>query len=192
VESVPDRKCVPHSPRQRRETAARLRPRPPAPLAAVNARAPSAEAQPGWQHFVPAVLFLIVSVLAVMTMAAWPAPGLRQVAVMLRPGSDALQAEALAARVSGELVAVGGLPNVYIIAAERPDLVAALYHSGAWLVMNPLGAHGCNSAATNTYPGPGQPGPGQPSTGQPSTGSQALAAKHWQPNTGHPGTGLPA
>ncbi len=112
--------------------------------------AAATESPPSWRHLVPAGALLVISALALLALTARPAQGLREAAVLLPPWDGLLKAEAVAAQVDGRLVDAGGLPNVYIIEAQRADLVSALYHAGAWLVINPLGAHGCLPASPTT------------------------------------------
>jgi hypothetical protein len=104
------------------------------------------ESSSRWRDFIPAGLLLCVGALVITLMAAWPSPDQQEVAVMLAPGDGLPQAEALASRIDAQLVDLGGLPNVFIFRSTHPGLVATLYRSGAWLVLNPLGARGCTSA----------------------------------------------
>ncbi|HTH99560.1 MAG TPA: hypothetical protein VL752_01335 [Acidisoma sp.] len=103
------------------------------------------ETAPHWRQFVPAGLLLLASVLAITFLVAQPAKGQKQLAVLLPPWDGPLQAASLVARAGGVLVDSGGIPSVFIVASNRPDFTAALYHAGAWLVMNPITAHGCLS-----------------------------------------------
>jgi hypothetical protein len=105
------------------------------------------EPPPNWRQLVPAVLFLLVSVVAMALLIAQPKRGQREVAIVLPPWESTLQAAALVQKAGGWLVDVGGLPNVYITAADRPGFVSALYRAGAWLVIDPISAHGCLSSS---------------------------------------------
>lgn len=109
----------------------------------------AAEPPPTWRHLVPAGLFLLVSVVTLLIMAVQPRPGQQRLAVVLAPWQGALQAQLVAGRAHARLVDAGGLPNVFIMTGARPDLAAALYRAGAWLVVDPLSAHGCLSTVPN-------------------------------------------
>jgi hypothetical protein len=106
----------------------------------------TSEPPPHWRQLVPACFFLLVSVIVMALMVAQPERGQKQVAIVLPPWDGALQAAALVQKAGGQLVDAGGLPNVYIATADRPGFVSALYHAGAWLVINPIAAHGCLSS----------------------------------------------
>lgn len=107
------------------------------------------EPAPGWRPLLPALALLIVSVLAILLLVAQPPRGQKQVAILLPPWDGAMQAAAIVGRAGGRLVDAGGLPDVFIVASNRPDFIAALYRAGAWLVINPLAAHGCLSTPQN-------------------------------------------
>lgn len=100
---------------------------------------------PNWKDFVPALGLLFASVAAITLLVAQPTPGQKQLAVLLPPWDGPLQAAALAARAGGVLVDSGGLSSVFIVASDRPGFASALYHAGAWFVMNPITSHGCLS-----------------------------------------------
>ncbi|MCB8881894.1 hypothetical protein ACELLULO517_16745 [Acidisoma cellulosilytica] len=121
------------------------RPRPQGKIALSRRPAP-ADPAPSWKHLLPAGLLLLVSVLAILLLVAQPRPGQKEVAIVLPPWDGALQAAALVGRAGGALVDAGGLRNIFIVTSDRPDFVAALYRAGAWLVINPIAAHGCLSA----------------------------------------------
>jgi hypothetical protein len=101
---------------------------------------------PTWRHLLPAGVLLVISVLAILTLVAQPEPGQREVAILLPPWDGAIQAASLVGQAGGELVDAGGMPDIFIVTSDKPDFVAALYRAGAWLVINPIAAHGCLSA----------------------------------------------
>ncbi|MCC0806357.1 hypothetical protein FPV16_09040 [Methylobacterium sp. W2] len=54
---------------------------------------------------------------------------------------------ALVARAGGSILRMGGWTNSIVVTAGPPDLVARLYASGAWLVIDAGDARGCDSAS---------------------------------------------
>lgn len=103
----------------------------------------SEDIPPAWRHFLPAGLLLLASVIAIALLICQPVPGQRQLAVLLPPWDGPMAAAELVARAGGELVDGGGLPSVFIVTSDQPGFATALYRAGAWLVMNPITAHGC-------------------------------------------------
>ena len=64
-------------------------------------------------------------------------------AVLLSPRIGLSEAVNIIGRAGGQLVTDGEFPNLVIAFSTRPDFTAALYKGRAWLVLNPLAAHGC-------------------------------------------------
>lgn len=74
--------------------------------------------------------------------AVLPRSDARMVAAVFAPTSDMADIAARLDPFDGRIVRMGGLPNIAIVAADRPDLAASLYRAGAWLVLDPR-AGGC-------------------------------------------------
>ncbi|KQP42304.1 hypothetical protein ASF49_00105 [Methylobacterium sp. Leaf104] len=83
-----------------------------------------------------ATLVLPVGVMAV--------PMSETVAVIAPPGRDAA---AIVARAGGTILRLGGWSNVLVVRAGSSDLVARLYASGAWLVVDARFATACTPAS---------------------------------------------
>lgn len=126
-------------------TSVRL-PRDHTPLHRRGHWQPKADPAPQWRHLLPALILLGFSVLAILMLVARPVSGQRQVAIVLPPWDGTLQAAAIVGRAGGRLVDAGGLPDIFIVTSDRADFINALYRAGAWLVINPIAAHGCLSA----------------------------------------------
>ena len=99
------------------------------------------------ERFAPASLSIamILAVLATIVVAAeavLPRPGARMVAAVFAPSLRLADIAARLDPIDGRIVRLGALPNIAIVAADRPDLAASLYRAGAWLVLDPR-AGGC-------------------------------------------------
>ncbi len=99
------------------------------------------------ERFAPATLraALGLAVLATLTVAAevlLPARDARMVAAVFAPNVGLAEIAARLDPIDGRVVRMGALPNIAIVAADRPDLAASLYRAGAWLVLDPR-AGGC-------------------------------------------------
>jgi hypothetical protein len=93
--------------------------------------------------FAPAIALLVVSVGAIFMAAFSPSGDRGQYAVLAPPWYSRAQTLKLAVTAGGDVVDVGNLQNVVIVHSGSPRFVAALYHSGAWLVVDPLELRGC-------------------------------------------------
>lgn len=101
------------------------------------------------ERFAPATLVaaLVLGALATLAVGAealLPARDARMVAAVFAPTVGVADIAARLDPIDGRLVRMGALPNIAVVAADRPDLVAALYRMGAWLVLDPR-AGGCRS-----------------------------------------------
>lgn len=74
--------------------------------------------------------------------ALGPRPDATVVAAVFSPTLDLAEIARRLDSFDGRIVRMGGLPNIAIVAAARPDLAGALYRAGAWLVLDPR-AGGC-------------------------------------------------
>lgn len=86
-----------------------------------------------------AVLATLVLPLGVL---AFPAS--ETVAVIAPAGADAA---AIVARAGASVLRLGGRSNVLVVRAGSPDLVARLYASGAWLVIDARFATACTPSS---------------------------------------------
>ena len=96
-----------------------------------------------WRDFAPAIALLVASAGAIFMAAFSPSGDRGQYAVLAPPWYSRAQTLKLAVMAGGDVVDVGNLVNVVIVHSESPEFVAALYHSGAWLVVDPLELRGC-------------------------------------------------
>jgi hypothetical protein len=76
----------------------------------------------------------------VLPIAATALPASQTLAVIVSPGQDAA---GIVARSGGTILRQGGWSNVLLVRAESSDLVARLYASGAWLVIDARSATAC-------------------------------------------------
>jgi hypothetical protein len=97
----------------------------------------------GWLAFVPAAALLIVSAAGLFVAKFSPSGDRGQYAVVAPVWYDMAQTIGLAVRAGGDVVDVGSLANVVIVHSESPKFVGALYHAGAWLVIDPVRLRGC-------------------------------------------------
>jgi hypothetical protein len=104
--------------------------------------------KPKLAHFVPAILLLLLTLSAAGIASVVPAKGAHEVAVLLSPRTGLSDAANIIGRAGGQLVADGEFPNLVIAFSKGPDFAAALYRAGAWLVLDPLAAHGCGGTVT--------------------------------------------
>lgn len=96
-----------------------------------------------WRDFIPAAA-LMVGVIAIIAVARlWPSGDRGQYAVIAPPSYDLGQTVRLVRAAGGSIVDVGGLKNVVILHSADKNAVAALYHAGAWLVIDPQLLRGC-------------------------------------------------
>ena len=96
-----------------------------------------------WRDLAPAIALLVASAGAIFMAAFSPSGGRGQYAVLAPPWYSRAQTLKLAVMAGGDVVDVGNLQNVVIVHSASPRFVAALYHSGAWLVVDPLELRGC-------------------------------------------------
>jgi len=96
-----------------------------------------------WGDFAPAISLLVVSAAAIFMAALSPSGDRGQYAVLAPPWYTRAQTLKLAILAGGDVIDVGNLMNVVIVHSASPQFVAALYHSGAWLVVDPLELRGC-------------------------------------------------
>jgi hypothetical protein len=75
-------------------------------------------------------------------------PRSAQVAVVGAPLQDGGAVFALVARAGGAVVRGGGTANVVVAESSEPGFVWRLYREGAWLVLDPLVAGGCDPTPT--------------------------------------------
>jgi hypothetical protein len=96
----------------------------------------------------PALIFLVLSVLALASLAIQPTRNQHELAVLSPPWDGLIQTAALVTMAGGKLVDSGGLSNLVVASSDSPGFASALYRAGAWLVLNPIAFHGCSAAAS--------------------------------------------
>jgi len=96
-----------------------------------------------WASFAPAALLLAFSALASLAAGLAPVSGSGMYAVVAPPWYDLQGSAGLVGRAGGEIVDAGGLGNVLIVHSAQPAFIRALYHAGAWLVLDPTQLRGC-------------------------------------------------
>jgi hypothetical protein len=100
----------------------------------------------------PAALLLLCSVIGVATIGLAPRSGQTQLAVVAAPWKSLVQTAELVGAADGAVVEAGGLPNVIIAHSDDPGFADALYHAGAWLVLDPILLRGCLGFDTGRNP----------------------------------------
>jgi hypothetical protein len=93
--------------------------------------------------FAPAIALLIVSTVGIFVAAFSPSGDHGQYAVVAPPWYGFAQTIGLIDAAGGDIVEFGDLTNIAIVHSANPGFVRALYHAGAWLVIDPLGLRGC-------------------------------------------------
>lgn len=96
-----------------------------------------------WSGLLPSVALLFGSVFAALLVGLAPAAGQTQFAVIAAPWWSLSRTAELVGAAEGDILDVGGLPNVVIAHSDDPGFVAALYRRGAWLVLDPVLLRGC-------------------------------------------------
>ena len=91
-------------------------------------------------RLLPVLLLLVCAPILVMAL-----PTSEAVAVIGPPGSEPERMLMIVASAGGEAVREGGRANVLIARSSQPGFVWRLYGAGAWLVINPLAAGGCEA-----------------------------------------------
>jgi hypothetical protein len=89
------------------------------------------------------MVLLIVSAVGVLAAALSPTADRDQYAVVAPPWYGPAQTAGLVGIAGGDIVDVGGLPNVVIAHSTSPGFIRALYRAGAWLVIDPVRLRGC-------------------------------------------------
>jgi hypothetical protein len=90
-------------------------------------------------------LTLALAVLGVFVAVAMPRDG-RALLVALPAGASERLIDTLA-RADAELVAVGALSGLYVVASDRPGLAGRLWEAGAFFVVDAALAIGCRPAS---------------------------------------------
>jgi len=96
-----------------------------------------------WRDFIPAAVLMIVVTAAIAAATLWPSGDRGQYAVVAPPSYDLGRTITMVQAAGGSIVYVGGLKNVVILHSADKNVVAALYHAGAWLVIDPHLLRGC-------------------------------------------------
>lgn len=86
---------------------------------------------------------MLASVVAIFISTLTADARSQEVAVIAPVWADAAEAAEIVARSGGSIVASAGLANVIIARSDHPDFISALYHSGAWLVLDAVKLRGC-------------------------------------------------
>jgi hypothetical protein len=103
----------------------------------------SQEDRGSWAGLGPAAILLLSSVVGAFFIGLAPRAGQNQFAVIAAPWAGLMQAVEMVGAAGGEVVDAGGLSNVIIAHSDDPGFVKALYHAGAWLVLDPILLRGC-------------------------------------------------
>jgi hypothetical protein len=98
------------------------------------------------RDFLPALALLVVTVSGFGALSTLPTRNEQELAVLFPPRIDIETAASLVASAGGELVDSTRFPNIVIATSDMPGFTHALYKVGAWLVMDPIVAHGCGAA----------------------------------------------
>jgi hypothetical protein len=96
-----------------------------------------------WLDFAPAIALLIVSVGGILIATVGPSGTRGQYAVVAPPWYNQAQTIGLVGIAGGDIVDLGGSANIVVAHSENPGFTRALYHAGAWLVIDPMGLRGC-------------------------------------------------
>lgn len=96
-----------------------------------------------WSGLLPAAVLLLGSLAAALPAGLAPAAGQTQFAVIAAPWWSLSRTAELVGAAEGDILDIGGLPNVVIAHSDDPGFVAALYRKGAWLVLDPVLLRGC-------------------------------------------------
>jgi hypothetical protein len=96
-----------------------------------------------WQALVAAIALSIVIAVGIFVAALSPSGDRGQYAVVAPPWYNLAQTIGLIGSAGGELIDFGDLANVVIVHSDSPGFVQALYHAGAWLVIDPVALRGC-------------------------------------------------
>ncbi|WCT78588.1 hypothetical protein [Novosphingobium humi] len=96
-----------------------------------------------WRDLIPAAALMIAVTAAIAVATLWPSGDRGQYAVIAPPSYDLGRTIGLVRAAGGSIVDVGGLTNVVILHSADKNAVNALYHAGAWLVIDPQLLRGC-------------------------------------------------
>lgn len=96
-----------------------------------------------WSGLLTAIALLLGSVLAALLIGLAPAAGQTQLAVIAAPWWNLVQTMDMVGAAEGDVVDIGGFPNVVIAHSDDPGFAASLYRQGAWLVLDPVLLRGC-------------------------------------------------
>jgi hypothetical protein len=96
-----------------------------------------------WRDFAPAIALLVISAMAVVAITLSPSGDEGQYVVVAPPWYNRTKTLIMASSTGGDVVDVGYFANVAIVHSNNLRFVAALYHSGAWLVIDPMELRGC-------------------------------------------------
>lgn len=106
-----------------------------------------------WLPLMPAVLLLMASLIGSMAVGLMPRSGATQYAVLGPPWLGAGRMLALVDEAGGVPLDTGGWANVVIARSDAPDFAAALYHAGAWLVLDAVRLRGCLGGVKDSIDG---------------------------------------
>ena len=99
---------------------------------------------PGFASYVPAILLVLISTVALGTAQMRPSDRVGDpVAVVFAPGTSLVQAIDEIAVADGTVVRAGAFSNIVVAVGSAPDFSDRLLKRGAWLVADPYGLGGC-------------------------------------------------
>ena len=103
---------------------------------------------PGFASYVPAILLVLISTVALGALQMRPSDRTGdQVAIIFAPGTSLVEAIEEIAVADGSVVRAGALSNIVVAVGSAPDFSDRLLKQGAWLVVNPYGLGGCLMAS---------------------------------------------
>lgn len=118
---------------------------------------------------------LAAILIALVPLGLLAMPTSRTVAVLGSPGQNMA---ALVAGAGGSILSMGGWSNIIVATDGPPDLVARLYASGAWLVIDASEARGC--APVSRAPAPRAQAPRVPASPIPDSEAPTSEAPTWR------------
>jgi hypothetical protein len=96
-----------------------------------------------WRDIAPALALLLISTGGMFAAVPSPSDNGGQYAVVAPPWYGPERTVELIAKAGGDIVDLGGWANVAVAHSANPGFARALYHAGAWLVVDPGRLRGC-------------------------------------------------
>jgi hypothetical protein len=111
-----------------------------------------------FRSFLPALALLAGSFVLLASLFLTPPAGATQIAAVFSPVMSKREVLAAVVEAGAAPVRQGALSNVMVVAAETDDIRNKLQRAGAWVLLDPIAAGGCNSTqpAAKTIPRKGE------------------------------------